>query len=192
MGLLKSSYVAVLFSVIATLGFAQSGSKALEKVQTEIYDILDTDLTTVKFEKGSATLTDTERRTLRAMITAVRDDTKIENIIIAAWSDSQYPAKEGSKLSDADIKLASQRAENVKTVLTELGASDIKIYSMAEHPSWIAKTFRTEEAKVKLSLNGKHIEDRKAEVIAQTLQSEGGPSSVVVIVKRATSVSASH
>jgi hypothetical protein len=149
-------------------------------------------LTTVKFEKGSATLTDTERRTLRAMITAVRDDTKIENIIIAAWSDSQYPAKEGSKLSDADIKLASQRAENVKTVLTELGASDIKIYSMAEHPSWIAKTFRTEEAKVKLSLNGKHIEDRKAEVIAQTLQSEGGPSSVVVIVKRATSVSASH
>ena len=189
---LKSTFVVVAVSALGSLSFAQEGSKVVEKIQTEIYDILDKDLTTVKFEKGSATLTDTERRTLRAMVTAVRDDTKVETIIVAAWSDSQYPAKEGAKLGDAEKKLADQRAANVKTVLTDLGVANVQVYSMAEHPGWIAKTFRTDEAKVKLSLNGKHVEDRKAEIVAQTLQSEGGPSSVVVIVKRATSVSASH
>jgi len=189
---LTATFLAVAVSTVGSIGFAQESSDVVEKVQTEIYDILDKDLTTVKFEKGSSTLSDTERRTLRAMVTAVRDDTKIENIIVAAWSDSDFPSKEGTKLGAAEKKLADQRAEIVKSVLTELGVSNIKVYSMAEHPGWIAKTFRTDEAKVKLSLNGKHVEDRKAEVVAQTLQSEGGPSSVVVLVKRATSVSASH
>ncbi len=128
---LKSTFVVVAVSALGSLSFAQEGSKVVEKIQTEVYDILDKDLTAVKFEKGSATLTDTERRTLRAMVTAVRDDTKVENIIVAAWSDSQYPAKEGAKLGDAEKKLADQRAANVKTVLTDLGVTNVQVYSMA-------------------------------------------------------------
>lgn len=189
---LKSAFVVVAVLALNSACFAQEGSKVSEKTKTETYDILDKDLTTIKFDKGSTMLSDTERSTLRAMIIAALNDSEIKNVVVAAWSDSSYPAKNGVKLNDSERKLADQRGKNVKAVFIELGVPNTKVYSMAEHPSWITKAFHTEEAETKLSVNGKHVEDQKAEAIAQILETKGGPSTVVVIVQGTISKSTSH
>lgn len=94
-----------------------------------------------------------------------------------------YP-EQGKQLSDKDKKLADERSKNVKKVLSEFGAKDIDTYSMAEHPSWIAKAFSTDEAEIKASTRGKKVEDRTSANIAKTLKTKGGPSTVVISVKR--------
>lgn len=176
-------------TVVTTLGmfaapiYADNAEKALESAQTTLYDIMDKDITTVQFEAGSATVSDAERLELRALVQSIRDDSKIENIIVAAWSDKDYPAQ-GKNLSKRDRELAEKRSENVKKVLDQLGAKDIDTYSMAEHPSWIAKVFNTDDAAIKDSIKGKQIEDRTTASIAKTLKAEGGPSTIVVLVKR--------
>lgn len=177
--------------LVGPMAVAGEAEKLLERAQTEVYDFIDKDITKIEFAEGSATLSEAEKIGLRALVKSVRDDSRVEGIVVAAWSDHHYP-EVGKKLSDADVELADRRQRSVEAVLDELGIYNISTYSMAEHPSWIGKVFFTEESKVKKSIEGEEVEDRDAVALAATLQNRGGPSSAVVIVKRAVSFYPAH
>lgn len=180
--------VALTTALTAGAAYAESASSAVkgavQNVKTELFDIMNKETVTVNFKDGSSVVDQGEVNDLKALLTSNKREGKIDSLIIAAWSDKDYPAGQGETLSDADRKLADQRADAVKKTLTSLGAGKVDSYSMAEHPSWIAKTFNTQDAKVKGEGAVKDADDNLTAQIGKQLKDKGGPGTVVVLVRR--------
>jgi len=147
------------------------------------YELAEGDITTVSFNKGSTKLTDAEKNSLRTAYQSVVSDTKVERVIIAAWADQPMPGNE-KKLSKKQVDLADKRADAIKAVLKDMGNKNIDTYNMAKDASWIGKVFETQNAEIKEAMKGKPADDANANRIAQLLETKGGVSKAVVIVKR--------
>ncbi|RYZ55907.1 MAG: hypothetical protein EOP07_13370 [Proteobacteria bacterium] len=161
-----------------------SVNSALESAQTKLYDLVDKDMTTVNFAKGGSALSEAELRNIRAVYKSVLADTQVSRVIVAAWSDREG-IKSGVKLPPAQVNLAQKRAEAVKRILAEMSDKPIDSYNMAEDASWIEKTFRTKDAKVKEEVKSPGITpDGNVQSLAANLESKGGPGKTVVIVQR--------
>lgn len=158
---------------------------AVDDAKTKIFQWLDKEHVTLNFKTGSTTLPQNEIDELKTLVDASKNKAAIEKVIVATWSDKEYPAGSGEKLSDADRKLAEQRADTIKKALSSLGVAKVETFSMAEHPSWIAKTFNTEQAKVKGQGEVKSADDALASEIGKKLRENGGPGTAVVLVRRA-------
>jgi hypothetical protein len=182
---------ALVLTSVATLGWgtAFAENNTVKKMQTKVYDLMDKDITTIRFEKGSTNLTENEKNSLKAVVQAVRDDSDIEKVIVASWADENLPKSTDTKLSKEAKDLADKRNDNIKKVLKDLGAKDVETHSMAEQPTWIGKTFGTEDAQIKESLAGKNVKETEPKNIANVLENRGGASKAVVIVKRTSSYS---
>ncbi|MGE0173977.1 MAG: OmpA family protein [Oligoflexales bacterium] len=174
-------------AIVTSLLAGTSYAAGLETVQQKVYDLMDKDISSITFSKGDASLSASEKTSLRSVVNAVRDDDNIDKIIVATWADEQLPTNRKIELSKSAKDLAEKRGDNVKDVLKELGASDVEIHSMAEQPLWIEKVFGTDDAQVKDSLAGKKVDDREPRKIAEILADKGGASKAVVIVKRKNS-----
>jgi uncharacterized protein YjbJ (UPF0337 family) len=156
--------------------------QAVENLKTEAYDLVDKDITSVSFNKGSATLSKSEASSLRAMYKAVLKDNTVDKVIVAAWADEPMP--NGGKLSDAQVEIAEKRAEAIENLLEKMGNKNIDTYNMAKDATWIGKVFETQNAEVKEAARGNTTDDPNANRIGQLLESKGGVSKAVVIVKR--------
>lgn len=161
---------------------ANKVEQAVENLRQEVYDLVDKDITAVSFNKGSHKLSKSDASTLRAMYKAVLTDDTVEKVIIAAWADDKMPT--GGKLSDAQVDLAEKRADAIEDVLKKMGNKNIDTYNMAKDATWIGKVFETQNAEIKEALKGKPADDANANRIAQLLESKGGVSKAVVIIKR--------
>jgi outer membrane protein OmpA-like peptidoglycan-associated protein len=139
----------------------------------------------VKFQEGSAALTEEHRNKLREMVKEARGRGEIEDVSIAAWSDKPLPA-EGESLTEADRNLAEQRYEAVANFLRdELEIESVTTYNMAESANWLARTFNTDEAELK-ALFGREGEDapRVKEPEFHVIRQHGGPSMAVVVIEQ--------
>jgi outer membrane protein OmpA-like peptidoglycan-associated protein len=161
---------------------ANKVGQAVENLKTEAYDLVDKDITAVSFEKGSYKLSKSDASTLRAMYKAVLNDNTVDKVIVAAWADEKMPT--GGKLSDAQVDLAEKRADAVEDLLEKMGNKNIDTYNMAKDASWIGKVFETQNAEIKEAMKGQPADDANANRIAQLLDSKGGASKAVVIIKR--------
>lgn len=161
---------------------ANKVEQAVEDLRQEAYDLVDKDITGVTFTKGSHKLSKSDLSTIRAMYKAVLTDDTVDKVIIAAWADEKMPS--GGKLSDAQVDLAEKRADAIKDVLKKMGNKNVDTYNMAKDASWIGKVFETQNAEIKEALKGKPADDANANRIAQLLESKGGVSKAVVIIKR--------
>jgi hypothetical protein len=160
---------------------------AVEDLKTAAYDLVDKDITSISFAKGSYKLSKAEVSSLRAVYKAVQSDSTVDKVIVAAWGDDKMPS--GDKLSDAQVDLAGKRAEAIENVLEKMGNKNIDTYNMAKDASWIGKVFETQNAEIKEAMKGNPADDASANRIAQLLESKGGVSKAVVIVKRKTPAS---
>ncbi len=156
--------------------------QAVEDLKQETFDLVDKDITGVSFAKGSHKLSKSDLSTIRAMYKAVLTDDTVDKVIVAAWGDDKMPS--GGKLSDAQVDLADRRVDAIKNVLKKMGNKNIDTYNMAKDASWIGKVFETQNAEIKEALKGKPADDANANRIAQLLESKGGVSKAVVIIKR--------
>ena len=175
--------VVLLLSPFASFQTASAG-EVLQTMQTKLYDLMDKDITTVNFGKGRSQLSEAEVRNIRAVYQSVLDDTSVSGVIVAAWSD-QTEIKDGKKLLPAQLAVAQKRTDAVKRILTDLGSKNVLTYVMGQDASWIDKTFRTDDAKVKEVIqNPSKANDSNNLSIAKTLEDKGGPGKAVVIVQR--------
>jgi hypothetical protein len=161
---------------------ANKVEQAVENLRQEVYDLVDKDITAVSFSKGSHKLSKSDASSLRAMYKAVLTDDTVDKVIIAAWADDKMPT--GGKLSDAQVDLAEKRADAIEDLLKKMGNKNIDTYNMAKDATWIGKVFETQNAEIKEALKGKPADDANANRIAQLLESKGGVSKAVVIIKR--------
>lgn len=161
---------------------ANKVEQAVENLKQETYDLVDKDITSISFAKGSWKLSKSDLSTLRAMYKAVLTDDTVDKVIVAAWADDKMPS--GTKLSDAQIDLAEKRADAIEDVLKKMGNKNVDTYNMAKDATWIGKVFETQNAEIKEAMKGKPADDATANRIAQQLESKGGVSKAVVIIKR--------
>lgn len=158
-----------------------------ESVQTSIYDLTDKDTVVISFEKGSSTFPADKVAELRTTLNAVRSDASIKEVIVATYSDMDYPRDQKNSLPSASVKLAERRGNEVKKKLTELGAKNVTVYNMGEKASWFEKTFSTETAQVKneSAQNPSKMSDDDAfhHSLGRQLVSKGGAQKVVVVIR---------
>ena len=170
--------------LFGTAAPAETNVKAqAEKLQAKIYELLDKDITTVNFKKGSSNLSNAEISSLKSLVTAAKKNGVVEEFVVAAWSDQEYPTAPDQKLTVKQRDLADKRNDQIKNVLKEADSGTVSTYSMAERPSWIAKTFNTEDAQVKGAGKNSSADDQAEIHIGKRLRDKGGPSKAVVVVK---------
>jgi len=147
-----------------------------------VLERLEKDTVDFSFPKGSADLTAQQKASLDTMVPTINSDKNIERVIVVAWSDKPYPSAKGQKLSDAERKLAEKRAENIQKYLKDKNVSNVDVFNMAEQPTWIAKTFHTDDAQYK-GANDK-MDGKAEEKIRNVIESKGGPSKAIVFFQR--------
>ena len=104
---------------------------------------------TLEFNEGQATLTDMDKMALRNLTSQI-DQSRVDEILVLAWGDREYPAN-GVKASSRDVKLADQRAANIKRYIQDDLAfnADVDRHNMAERPGTLARMFHTQDYRVK-------------------------------------------
>jgi hypothetical protein len=191
---MKSKFLATRIALATGLTLSAAtvmaeGTPTSEKVQAKVYELLDKDIATVKFASGSTAITESERSSLRAFVTAAKANGKVDKFIVAAWSDEEMPQGD-DKLSEKQQNLAKDRNHAVKQALKDAGADDVDTFSMAERANWIQKTFNTEGAQLKGAGKIKDAEERVTAQIGDRLRSKGGPGTAVIVAKYDVSAAA--
>lgn len=184
---IRTAILAAMFtSVLAAAANAgsEAASEAMKDAKKTAFRLVDKETVAVIFTKGQSAVSESDKADLKALYDAAKADAKIDQVIVAAWSDHEYPANKDQHLDKTDRKLADDRAYHVKQALEAIGAKNVETFSMAEHPSWISKKFRTENAKLKGAVAPKDLDDAAVEEIGKELRRAGGPGKAVVFVRR--------
>ncbi|MCX6117609.1 MAG: hypothetical protein NT027_08715 [Proteobacteria bacterium] len=179
----KANLAAFLLTLSADLGHAQTVSSYLDKLKNRVEYAIEHDTHIIQFSKGSSAISTSELQKLQDYIGFARQNTCVKQIVLASWSDSNYPIKNGESLDADSQKLANERGQATKLALEKMGINDVESHSMAVHPSWISNLFNTNDSVLKGETT---VSSRSDEVIANAgklLQNAGGPSKVVVLVK---------
>ncbi len=184
---------AVLYSSIVTFPNLLEGrvhaaepGGMIEAAQQKAYEISGKDVAILKFNKGSSTLSSKDQSELRTMYNAVKEDSRVVEIVVAAYSDLDYPKSGKSDLPHKSKTLAGNRGAEVRNFLTELGAKKVRVVNMAQKANWFERTFDTKDAQVKRGADENptvHADDKFFESLGKHLQTTGEPSDVVVVIR---------
>jgi hypothetical protein len=179
----------ILFSLASASAVAADIlSETKDKVEKKAYEILDKERVVVKFDPGSSVLSEAASTELKNTLNAVRDNSKLKDIVIVAYSDSEYPRIPKKDLPKTEKDLALRRAEIVENKLKDFGASQFEIFNMAEKSDWFDKTFSTKEATVKRESQGE-MSDKGEDLFYKSLANylkKGGMAGKVVVVFRSS------
>ncbi len=107
---------------------------------------------TIDFSEGQTTLDDSDKLAIRNLTSQVDVD-RVDEVLVLAWADREYPA-DGSKASSRDVKIADQRAANIKKYIQDDLAfnTDVDRHNMAERPGTLSRIFRSQDFRVKNTL----------------------------------------
>jgi isocitrate/isopropylmalate dehydrogenase len=158
-----------------------------ETVQKQAYEITGKDVATIKLGTGSSALSAAEQSELRTMYQAVRDNARVREIIVAAYSDHPYPSGPSASLPSSSRRLAEKRGTEVKKFLAELGAKNIRVVNMAQKANWFERTFDTKDSQIKHESSEKDSNASSEhffyDALGAHLQASAGPSNVVVVIR---------
>ena len=181
------SSLGAVSAVTAGVVIAAEPAGMTESAQRKVYEITGKDVATIKFDVGSSMLTAYDQSELRAMYHAVRDNARVREIVIAAYSDLPYPSGPNASQPATSRRLAEKRANEVKKFMAELGAKSIRVVNMAHKANWFERTFDTKDALIKSEAAEKPTkataDDLFYEALGAHLQGAAGPSDVVVVIR---------
>ncbi len=166
-----------------------------QAARTTLYDITDKNSVSLTFDAASATLTDSQKSQLKSLLDAANRDGKIENIVVAAYADKNYPKDQKDSLAKVDRDMAAKRGDAVRAYLTGVGAKSVAIYNMAEKANWFERTLVTKDAMVKGEAREKaddvSRDDAFFESLGRHLTKDGGAGKVIVLLRHELPKSAS-
>jgi len=105
----------------------------------------------LQFDKGTQRLSEESKKDLREFVaSAKREGREIDDIKILAWADREYPAT-GVKLTDRDVKIATERSKSIEKFLKDdLNTDgDYETYNMAKRPNKVSEFFKGDDYKTK-------------------------------------------
>ena len=138
-------------------------------------------VTQVSFAKGSDSLTADSRRALAEALTRARARGELEQVKVIAWADQEFPSVQGKKLSRAQQNLAGKRVNSISEMIKkETTGVDVDTFNMAQRPNAIERLFRTEDFRVKRSLEQAGIPNMDSAVKAPAMR---GKALVMFVVE---------
>lgn len=157
-----------------------------QAIRTAAYDITDKNSVTLSFDAKSATLTDSQKNQLKALSDSFASDGKVRDVVVAAYSDKNYP-KGKDTLTKQERDLAAKRGDAVKAHLSSIGRKSVTIYNMAEKANWFERKLVMKDAQVKREATEKadnvSNDDAFFEALGRHLTSVGGPGKVIVLMR---------
>jgi outer membrane protein OmpA-like peptidoglycan-associated protein len=149
-------------------------------------------VTEFAFQKGSNELTPTSKEKLKDLTKKAMKQGKIDSIKVISWSDKEYPAKAKGSLSDTDKNLAKNRNEEIKNYLKNLFKNNkrdedarIDQISMAEKPGWFDNLTKTDNARIKKSLETAGIPSAKSKAkVKADADAKSGKSIVLILMDK--------
>lgn len=163
----------------------ETAEKINIKVKEAYYTVVDKTTYTVDFKKGSSTVSKSAKNSLKALFTSLKGELAGGEIVVAGWSDKEFPLNPDTKLTSADTKLAADRIANVQKVIKDLGLeTPIQTINLGEQNTLLGKLFSSTEQQVKDLIQQGETDSRKVAAITKTLKSDGGPQKAVVLVRR--------
>ncbi len=151
------------------------------KVETLINKTFDKKTEIVSFNKGNTKVTNSEKKSLKALVKSIYKANATDKIYVAAWADEVV--KDG-QLGPKSVALASNRLGNVVKELKRLKVQgDFYLVNVAEEPTKIETLFKTDASQLKDSVqNNTNTGEADLNGAAQNLRSRGGPGKVVVYI----------
>lgn len=151
------------------------------KVETLINKTFDKKTEIVSFNKGNTKVTNSEKKSLKALVKSIYKANATDKIYVAAWADEVV--KDG-QLGPKSVALASNRLGNVVKELKRLKVQgDFYLVNVAEEPNKIETLFKTDASQLKDSVqNNTNTGEADLNGAAQNLRSRGGPGKVVVYI----------
>lgn len=188
--ILASSAVGIFFSSVGAKTAEDSIEEARGKIRTGIYDITDKASIQLKFDKGTAALSESQRSQIGSLVKAFASDGKIRGVVVATYADENYP-RDRKELNQGARNLATRRGESVKAQLLRSGAKDVTVYNMAEKANWFEKTFVTSDAQIKREASSApdatSEDDAFYEALGRRLRTVGGAGKAVIVMRHAHS-----
>lgn len=132
----------------------------------------------ISFDQGSATLSASAKASLDAVVEQARTSGKIDEVLVFAWSDEEFPSKELKKLTKQQRDLADKRSEAISKHIKSQKSVDVDTYSMAERSNALSRWFNTTDSKLKNAFTAAGLPTS-----ADTNQYPSKASHAVVLVK---------
>lgn len=147
-------------------------TKALAKAEQASY------VAEVKFDKGSAALSESTRNELDRVIASAAAAGKIEKIQVITWADGEYPADVQKALPKPQRDLAAKRNSALNDYIKKKTSGvNVDTFNMAERPNALENLFNTSDARIKRSLESAGISNT-----ATALRSSANASKSVVML----------
>jgi len=122
---------------------------ASETLKNSVVDAGGSHYSVIKFDEGSADLTEANKEKLMALANVARQDGVIQDVEVLAWSDRDYRNPKQKTPKEA-IQLADNRAQTIKQYLKdELLLSDVKEHNMVKKTGLFSKIFKTDDYEIK-------------------------------------------
>jgi hypothetical protein len=132
------------------------------------------DVTEVKFEKGSRTLPALYLKKIDSAVEVAEKKAPLDRVSLAVWSDTEMPKHHQPALPDSDVRLANDRGETLKAYLQQKHAKlSVDIVNMAEKPGKLKRFLKTEDVRIQQQIEIAGQGDPKASravIIIETKQ----------------------
>ncbi len=107
----------------------------------------------IKFPQNSSKLTAESKASIRNLMNLSKmDKNKLDQVIVLAWGDQEYPSEQKDKLSPKQLDLAKKRNETISKFVKTLKNVTVETHSMAQQPSTVSDWLNTQDSKIKNSL----------------------------------------
>ncbi|MBC7658504.1 MAG: hypothetical protein H7249_02225 [Chitinophagaceae bacterium] len=146
-------------------------------------DQVDRHASTVYFDQKSAMIPSIEKMRLQDWANTYKNNNVTPKVVVASWSDKDYPKAPSMELSKSDKDLADLRNQSIKDALKEVGITSVETFNMAVRPNWFQRTFATDAAQIKGEAKDKHWDDKNEARMSMILKRRGGPSEAVLILR---------
>jgi len=186
-------YVPLAYLTLS-VGFASPAftqEKTIDKAATEakklMYQIVDKSDYTVNFKKGSSAVDQSSANSIKALLESLKDQLTGATIVVGAWSDRDFPLDQKVKLSAADGKLASSRADAVANYIKKLGVTtDVEKVNFAEQNTLFSKFFSlgSDAPEIKDAIQNGVSDSQKVAAVAKTMRDQGGAGKAVIVVRK--------
>lgn len=151
--------VSAAFLVNCSHGEKKAVEAASDEAKAVAADHGTSFVTEFKFPAKSTALTKEAKEKLASVIADSQADpkTEVDEVKLVVWADQEYPSKTKGELSDAQIKLAKERGDEVAKWLNDKKVGDIEVINMAKRPGTMATVFNTEDRRIKKALENAGI-----------------------------------
>jgi hypothetical protein len=112
-------------------------------------------VTRIAFTPGQTELSGEARAELDRALAEAQRVGKIDDVTVAVWADSEYPAGRERKLPSRQVNLASERGENIEEYIAsheDVTGWDVAVHNMGKKPNYLSEWLRTADAKLKHQL----------------------------------------